>query len=154
MILSKKDFFQNIKIKVNSNGWMTLKSSVTIFQPLKPLQPQWPQWPQQPQWPRQPHFIKQFTDPDGLIFPSTQMTNTSPFLLNRSPKIQCFTDIWYSFCLRLLRPAGVIFWKPVDETQMSKPLEATKHHKSIKNLICLTLRADLLCTLQNETPCK
>ena len=57
----QKRFFQNIKIKLNSNTWMNLKSSVVIFQALKPLQPQWPQWPQQPQWPQwpqQPHFIK------------------------------------------------------------------------------------------------
>ena len=103
-------FFQNIKIKLNSDAWMTLKSSVVIFQALKPLQPQWPQWPQQPQWPQwpqQPHFIKIFTDPDGLIIPSTQMINTSPILWNRSLKIQYFTDIWYSFCRRLLRPADV-----------------------------------------------
>ena len=114
MILPQKTFFQNIKIKLNSNAWMTLKSSVVIFQALKPLQPQWPQWPQQPQWPqwpRQPHFIKKITDPDGLIISSTQMTNTSPFLWNGSSKIQFFTDIWYSFCRRLLRPADVIFLK-------------------------------------------
>ena len=36
----QKTFFQNIKIKLNSNAWMTLKSSVVIFQALKPLQPQ------------------------------------------------------------------------------------------------------------------
>ena len=66
---------------------MILKSLVVIFQASKPLQPQCPQWPQQPQWPqlpRQPHFIKKMTDPDGLIIPSTQMTNTSPFLGNES----------------------------------------------------------------------
>ena len=111
---AEKNFFQNIKIKLNSNAWMTLKSSVVIFQALKPLQPQWPQWPQQPQWPqwpRQPHFIKRSTDPDGLIIPSTQMTNTSPLLWNGSSKNQFFTDIWYSFCWRLLRPANVIFLK-------------------------------------------
>ena len=110
----QKTFFQNVKIKLNSNAWMTLKSSVLIFQALKPLQPQWPQWPQQPQWPqwpRQPHFIKNFTDPDGLIIPSTQMTTTNPFLWNRSSKIKFFTNIWYSFCRRLLRPADVIFLK-------------------------------------------
>ena len=90
---------------------MTLNSSVVIFQALKPLQPQWPQWPQQPQWPRQPHFIKNFTDPDGLIIPSTQMTTTSPFLWNRSSKIKFFTNNWYSFCRRLLRPANVIFFE-------------------------------------------
>ena len=29
---TQKRFFQNIKIKLNSNAWMTLKSSVVIFQ--------------------------------------------------------------------------------------------------------------------------
>ena len=28
----KKTFFQNVEIKLNSNAWMTLKSSVVIFQ--------------------------------------------------------------------------------------------------------------------------
>ena len=36
---------------------------------------------------------------------------------------------------------------------MYKPPEATRHHKSMKLLILLPLRADLLCTLQYETPC-
>ena len=40
-------FFQNIKIKLNSIPWMTLKSSVGIFQALEPLPPQWPLQPQQ-----------------------------------------------------------------------------------------------------------
>ena len=53
MILPKF-FFQNIELKLNSNAWMTLESSVVIFQALKPLQPPWPQWPQQPQWPQWP----------------------------------------------------------------------------------------------------
>ena len=35
----KKPFLKNIKIKLNSDAWMTLKSSVGIFQALKPLQP-------------------------------------------------------------------------------------------------------------------
>ena len=93
---------------------MTLKSSVVIFQALKPLQPQWPQWPQQPQrpqWPQQPHFIKKFTDPYGFIIPSTKMTNISPFLWHGSSKIPFFTDIWYSFCRRLLSPDDVVFLK-------------------------------------------
>ena len=96
---------------------MTQKSSVVIFQALKPVQPQWSHWPhlpQQPQWPhwpQQPHFIKKITHPDGLIIPGTKMTNTSPFLWNGSSKIQFFTDIWSSFCWRLLRTADVIFLK-------------------------------------------
>ena len=107
-------FLQNIKGRLNLRTWMTLKSSVMIFQALSPLQPQWPLWPQQPrwpQWPRQPHFIKKFTQHDGWIIPSAQMTNTSPFLWNGSSKIQFFTDIWYPFCRRLLRPAYVNFLK-------------------------------------------
>ena len=112
----KNTFFQNIKIKLYWNALMTLKSSVVIFQALKPLQSQWPRWPQQPrwpQWPQQPHFIKKSTDTDDLIIPITQMTNTSSFLWNRSSKMQFFTDIWYCFCWRLLRPANVIFLKTV-----------------------------------------
>ena len=106
--------FQNIKIKLNSRTWMTLKSPIVIFQALEPLQPQWPQQPQQPQWPqwpRQPHFIKTFTDPDGWILPCTKMTNNGPFLWHGSSKIHCFTNIWYHFCRRLLRPADATFLK-------------------------------------------
>ena len=58
------------------------------------------------------------------------------------------------FCRRLLRPAYVTFLKLVDATQILKPPEPTTHHSSIKLLILLPLRADLLCTLQYETPCK
>ena len=32
-----------------------------------------------------------------------------PFFWNGSSKIQFFTNIWYSFCQRLLRPSDVIF---------------------------------------------
>ena len=45
-----------------------------------------------------------------------------------------------------------LFWKLVYETQMPKPPEATRHHKLIKLLILLPLRADLLCILQ-YAPC-
>ena len=82
-----KKFFLNIKIKLNLNASMTLKSSVVVFQALKLLQPQWPHRPQQPQWPQwpqQPHFIKKNADPDDLIIPRIQMTNTGPYLWNRS----------------------------------------------------------------------
>ena len=61
MILPKNIFFLNIKIKLNSRTWMTLKSSAVIFRTLEPQQPQWPLQPQRPrwpQWPLQPHSIK------------------------------------------------------------------------------------------------
>ena len=114
MVLCKYFSFQNIKIKLNSKTGMTLKSSEGIFQALEPLQPQWPLQPPQPQWPQwpqQPHFIKKFTQLDRWIIPSTQMTNTILFLWNGSSKIQIFTNIWYPFCWRLLRPADVTFLK-------------------------------------------
>ena len=88
---------------------MTLKSSAVIFQTLKPLQPHWPQQPLQPYWPQQPHFFKKLPDPDGLIINGIKMTNTKPFVLNGSSKTQNFTDIWYLFCQRLLRPVYVTF---------------------------------------------
>ena len=112
MILPKTFSFQNIQIKLNLMTWMTLKSSVVIFQALEPLQPQWPQQPQQPrwpQWPQQPHFTKEVLKLDGSIIPGTKMTSTGPFLWDGSSKIQFFTGIWYLFCWRLLRPACVTF---------------------------------------------
>ena len=93
------------------NDSLGLISDFLALEPLKSQWPQQPQWPQRPQWPRQPQFIKTLTDPDGWIIPGTQMTNTSSFLWNGSSKIQFFTDIWSSFCRRLLRPADVIFLK-------------------------------------------
>ena len=102
---------------------MILKSSVVPFQALEPLQPCRPQRPLQPQQPLQPQkpfFTKELRGPDGWIIPGTKMTNTVPFLLNESSKIQIFTDILYSFCQRLLRPADVI---------------SLKQNKYIKNLL-------------------
>ena len=46
-----------------------------------------------------------------------------------------------------------LFWKLVDETQISKPPEATRYHNSIKLLILLPLRADLLMSVHSETSC-
>ena len=93
---------------------MTLKSLSTIFQTLEPLQPQRPHQPLQPQWPQQPlkpYFIKELPDLDDLIVPGTKMTYAGPFLWNGSSKLQFFTDFSTFFCLRLLRPANVTFFK-------------------------------------------
>ena len=95
-LYQKNKFLQNINIKLNSRILLTLKSSVVIFQALEPLQPRWPHWPLQPQRPLQPqkpYFTKKLRGPDGWIVPGTKMTNTVPFLLNKSSKIQIFTDI-------------------------------------------------------------
>ena len=48
----------------------------------------------------------------------------------------------------------LFFLKLVNDTQISNPPEATRHHNSIKLLILLPLRADLLYILHYETPCK
>ena len=82
MILPPKKVFQNIKIKMNSRTWMTLKSSVVIFQALELLQPHWPHQPLQPHWllqPQKPYFTKVLPDPNDWIIPGTKMTNTGPF---------------------------------------------------------------------------
>ena len=47
----------------------------------------------------------------------------------------------------------LLFWKLVDETQMSKPPEHTRHHDSRKLLILLPLKAIYFSTFQYETPC-
>ena len=47
----------------------------------------------------------------------SSLAHTSPFLENKSWKIQFLTDIWGPFCQRLLRLAYVtFFWKLVNET--------------------------------------
>ena len=38
-------------------------------------------------------FTKEHRGPDSWIIPGTKMTNTGPFSLNKSSKIQIFTDI-------------------------------------------------------------
>jgi hypothetical protein len=56
-------------------------------------------------------FPQKLPDPDGLIINGIKMTNSGPFLWNESSKIQNFTDIWYFFCWRLLRPTYATFLK-------------------------------------------
>ena len=48
----------------------------------------------------------------------------------------------------------LFFWKLVDETQIFKPPDPTRRHNLIKLWILLPLRADVLFTLQCETPCR
>ena len=47
----------------------------------------------------------------------------------------------------------LLFWKLVQETQMSTPPEATRHHISTQLLVLLHLRAIYFSTFQYETPC-
>ena len=48
----------------------------------------------------------------------------------------------------------VLFWKLVDETQISPPPEATRHHSLTKSWILLPLRAIYLRPFQCDTPCR
>ena len=106
---TKKIFFQNIKIRQNSRIWITLKSSVVIFQSLEHLQPQWPE---------QPLFIKNFTDPDSWIIPGTQMTNTGHFLWNGSSEFHFVIDIVYPFCRRMLRPMLPVWLRDTEKVMV------------------------------------
>ena len=83
MIPSFFFLLQNIKVKLISRTWITLKSSVMIFHALKPLQPQWPlqlQQPPWPQWPLQPHFIKKIL----ILMISTSLAPKWPILVHFS----------------------------------------------------------------------
>ena len=103
-----------------------------------------PQWPQ---WPRQPKFIKIFADPDGWIIPSTQMTNTSPFLWNGSSKIH-FSMIyvtlsakscWVQWVVMSLSQAGLSHsssWRIFSLTRLGSwpfPLSSTKKNFQLEN---------------------
>ena len=73
--------------------------------------------------------------------PCIEMTNTGSFLSNGSSKLQIFTDIWTFSVRGCWGQPMLLFWELVDETQMSKPPEHTRHHDSRKLLILLPLRA-------------
>ena len=86
-------FFQSIKIKLNSRAWRTLKSS--DFPGLRTSMASMTSTASTTSMASMistASFHQKITDLDGLIIPSTQMINTSPFLWNRSSKIQFFTD--------------------------------------------------------------
>ena len=113
------------------------------FQTLELLQPHWPHRPLQPHWPLQPqkpYFTKKLPAPNDLFIPGTKMFNTGPFLWNGPSKIHIFTDIWYSFWLRLLRPADVMFSKNGCGTQKF-PISAFQTHLQTQSnlhiFICL-----------------
>ena len=145
MILPQKRFFQNIKIKLNSNAWMTevLSSDFPDLKNLCSLNDLnslissknlliimvWSSLA--PKWPIQVPFC-------GMDHQKSHFSLISDTL--------SVGDCWG-------QPMS-FFWKLFDETQISKPPEAARHHNSIKLLILLPLRADLLMSVHSETPCK
>ena len=152
MILTKNNCVQNIKIKLNSGTWMTLQSSVMIFQVLEPFQPQWPLQPQQPQWPlwpRKPHFIKKTllnlryhpyhpNDQNQSLIVEWIIKNPVfywylvPFLFEAAEASSCyFFENWLmklSKCPHLLKPLGNIiqqnywFFYPSEPFQYDNPV--------------------------------
>ena len=81
------------------------------------------------------------------------MTNTIPFLWNGSSKIEFFL-ISDTFSVRgCWGQLMSFYWKLFDEKQISTPPEATRNHTSIKLLIPIPLRANLLMSVYSETPC-
>ena len=137
-------------------GWHDEKLTAVIFQALKPLQPHWPHRPLQPRWPLQPqkpYFTKELPYSDGWIILGTKMTNSCQFLWNSSSKIQFFTDFSTFSAGGCWGQPMLLFWKLGQETQMSTPPEATRHHISTQLLVLLHLRAIYFSTFQYETPC-
>ena len=127
-----------------------------IIQAKKPQQPLWPHRPQWPHWPQQhlqPYFIKKIPGIDGWIILGTKMTNSCQFLWNSSSKIQFFTDFSTFSAGGCWGQPMLLFWKLGQETQMSTPPEATRHHISTQLLVLLHLRAIYFSTFQYETPC-
>ena len=72
---------------------------------LNSLNNQWPQWPQQPL------FIKNFTELDVFINPSTKTTYPGLSIWEGSSNTNYFTDFWHSFCWRLSRPWRLPFFQ-------------------------------------------
>jgi hypothetical protein len=156
---NQKIFFQNIKIKLNSNAGWLWSPQLWFFRPqnlcslndlsgLNSL-----------------NSLNGLNDLDSLI--SLKNLLILMVWLSLAPKWPIpvpFCGMYhkksnFSLISDTLSVGGYwgqpmsLFWKPVDETQISKPPEATRHHNSIKLLILLPLRADLLYILHYETPC-
>ena len=145
-ILISSTSFQNIKIKLNSRTWMTLKSSVVICQALEPLQPQGTPKPKTTSMTSMTFtasFHQKNTAPDGWILPGNQMTNTDPFLWHGSSKTQIFTDIW-SFSIKGCWGQPIlVFWKLFDEIKISKPQDfktTFKKNSSLHYSICQSIQ--------------
>ena len=138
--------------------WMTLKSSVVIFQDLEPLQPQWPLHPKKTS-------MASMTSTASFHQKKTLIPIVGSFLAYWPILVSfCWTDLLdhqtpnFSLISDILSVGGcwgqqmLLFWKLVDETQMVKPPEPTRHHNLRKYLILLPLRA-IFRSLYYETPC-
>jgi hypothetical protein len=153
---TKRNGFQNIKIKLTSTTWMTLECSVVIFQALEYLWPQWPQEPHQPQWPqwpRQPQFKKE--NYWVLCFHQPWHPNDLSWSLNvewiiKNPVLLIFGTLSLGSCGgHPIRPKLNL----KDKGQMSKPNEYTDNFKSNLTCIFLSVRAKVKYPLCPQTLC-
>ena len=135
---------------------MILESSIVIFQTLEPLPPQWPQqpWqPQWPQWPQQPHFINFLL----ILMVGSSLAPTLSIMVpfNRMDHQKFnFSLIFDTFSVGgCWGQPMLLFWKLVDETQISKPQNHTDTFIQNLTSIFLSVRPKLLVTFHYEIPC-
>jgi hypothetical protein len=127
---------------------MLLNSRTRMTEVLSSDFPHWPQQPLQPHWPQHAASTALFPQKTSWSWWFDQYW--SSFVESYgSSEIQIFTDIWnsgwYSFLL---------FWKLVDETQISKPQEYTDTYlKTNLTGIFLSVRPKLFVTFHYEIPC-
>ena len=119
---------------MNLRSRMTLKSSVVTF---LTLQPHWPQQPRQPHWPQQPlqpYFLKELLI--QMVWSSMASKWPIPVLFfgMDHQKIQIFTDVWYLFCWRLLRPIYATFLRTGWWNSNSLTSGIYKYLQAISNL--------------------
>ena len=137
--------FQNIKIKLKSRTWMTLKSSVVIFQALEPLQPQRPHWPLQPQWPRQPQK-KKFL----ILMVESSLAPKWPILASFcgiDHQKSNFSLISYTLSVRgCWGQLMLIFWKPSMYIKNSQSLDSKTMFEQY--LTCIFLSSSMWVSFQ------
>ena len=137
------DCFQNINIKLISGTWMTtvISSDFPGLRTFAASTISTASTTSVASMTSTASFHQKNTDPDVWIIPSIQMIKTTPFFWNGSSKIH------FLLISDTLSAGGcwgqqmLIFWRLVDETQISISPEVTRHHNSTKLLILHPHRA-------------
>ena len=131
------------------------KSAIDPTFSLKPLQPHWPHQPLQTDLTSlySPISSKNFLI---LMVESNLYQNDQYWSLFVEWIIKNLIFHWYLIPVSIRgcwSQPMLLFFKLVDETQMTKALKHTKHHKSTKLLILLPLREIYFRLFLYETPC-
>ena len=142
MIQPPKKVFPNNKMKVNSRTWMTLKSSVVIFLGPRTSAASFT-WSTPAtsltSTASKTLFHQKTSCSKWLVHPWHQNVQYWPLFVKWIIKNPIFTDIWYFFWLRLLRPADVIFLKNGCGTQKF-PISAFQNHLQIQFNLHILIR--------------